>query len=137
MEANATVQCGDDPAAIIRLWPDGSRDFVGEAGAAAGSTCAIEAVIADRRVRGSFVVASQPSRGVRETLDQLIRAVRSSGGVVAAMHDDDAALRRIDQARQVSSQVVSTRPMRAFWWMIPFAACLTGEWWLRRREGLR
>ena len=28
-------------------------------------------------------------------------------------------------------------PMRSFWWMFPFVACLAGEWWLRRRGGLR
>jgi len=30
-----------------------------------------------------------------------------------------------------------TRPMRSAWWIVPFAACLCGEWWLRRRRGLR
>ena len=28
-------------------------------------------------------------------------------------------------------------PMRSAWWMLPFAACLSAEWWLRRRRGLR
>jgi hypothetical protein len=32
---------------------------------------------------------------------------------------------------------VVRRPMRSAWWMLPFAACLSGEWWLRRRRGLR
>ncbi len=29
------------------------------------------------------------------------------------------------------------RPMRSAWWMLPFAVCLSAEWWLRRRRGLR
>ncbi|MSO49862.1 MAG: hypothetical protein EXQ49_08155 [Acidobacteria bacterium] len=29
------------------------------------------------------------------------------------------------------------RPMRSVWWLIPFAACAAGEWWLRRRRGQR
>jgi hypothetical protein len=28
-------------------------------------------------------------------------------------------------------------PMRSTWWMLPFALCLSGEWWIRRRRGLR
>jgi hypothetical protein len=28
-------------------------------------------------------------------------------------------------------------PMRSAWWMLPFAVCLSAEWWLRRRKGLR
>src|SRR5262249_2929737 len=29
------------------------------------------------------------------------------------------------------------RPMRSVWWLAPFVACLSGEWWLRRRSGRR
>ena len=28
-------------------------------------------------------------------------------------------------------------PMRSPWWILPFAACLSVEWWRRRRRGLR
>jgi hypothetical protein len=28
-------------------------------------------------------------------------------------------------------------PMHSPWWIVPFAACLGVEWWLRRRSGLR
>ena len=28
-------------------------------------------------------------------------------------------------------------PMRSVWWIVPFAACLSVEWWQRRRRGLR
>jgi hypothetical protein len=28
-------------------------------------------------------------------------------------------------------------PMRSVWWILPFASCLSAEWWLRRRRGLR
>jgi hypothetical protein len=33
--------------------------------------------------------------------------------------------------------MVVRRPMRSAWWILPFAACLSGEWWRRRRRGLR
>jgi hypothetical protein len=28
-------------------------------------------------------------------------------------------------------------PMRSVWWIVPFAGCLSAEWWMRRRRGLR
>jgi hypothetical protein len=28
-------------------------------------------------------------------------------------------------------------PMRSAWWMLPLAVCLSAEWWIRRRRGLR
>ena len=28
-------------------------------------------------------------------------------------------------------------PMRSAWWLVPFVSCLSAEWWLRRRRGLR
>jgi len=32
---------------------------------------------------------------------------------------------------------IARHPMRSAWWMLPFAACLSAEWWMRRRRGLR
>ena len=28
-------------------------------------------------------------------------------------------------------------PMRSAWWILPFVACLSAEWWMRRQRGLR
>jgi len=51
--------------------------------------------------------------------------------------DEANLIAALERDRQPSSQVVSTHPWRSPWWMIPFATCLTLEWWLRRRDGLR
>jgi hypothetical protein len=40
-------------------------------------------------------------------------------------------------ARGTTRRAESLHPMRSWWWVIPFAASLAGEWWLRRRAGLR
>lgn len=32
---------------------------------------------------------------------------------------------------------VHQHPMRSPWWLFPFVACLSAEWWQRRRRGLR
>lgn len=48
-----------------------------------------------------------------------------------------------DLERFLRSAVIPPRttlvrhPMRSAWWILPFAACLSAEWWLRRRRGLR
>lgn len=65
--------------------------------------------------------------------------------LLAATHGgvDVAPDRLADFERLLRSSVVGPpsqlerRPMRSLWWMIPFTACLNGEWWLRRRRGLR
>lgn len=48
-----------------------------------------------------------------------------------------------DLTRFLRSAVASPRapmvghPMRSTWWIVPFALCLSAEWWIRRRRGLR
>jgi hypothetical protein len=48
-----------------------------------------------------------------------------------------------DLERYLRSAVTSPRttlvrhPMRSTWWILPFAVCLSAEWWMRRRRGLR
>ena len=87
------------------------------------------AVIGGPVVRAEFDVAVLSQQGPLPVTLPLTR-VNLSG--------DDAALQRVLAAEdRPASQVVSVHPMRAPWWIIPFAGCLTIEWWLRRREGLR
>lgn len=45
--------------------------------------------------------------------------------------------RFLREAVESPRAMVVRRPMRSAWWMLPFAACLSGEWWRRRRRGLR
>jgi hypothetical protein len=41
------------------------------------------------------------------------------------------------EARGAERRPEPRYPMRSWWWVVPFIACLSGEWWLRRRAGLR
>ena len=49
----------------------------------------------------------------------------------------------VDLEQFVRSAVVAPHvalvrhPMRSTWWLLPFVVCLSSEWWLRRRRGLR
>jgi hypothetical protein len=137
-EASAVVTCGDRPASAVRLLPTATLgEFTGEAASAIGGPCRIDARIDDRTAHAGFAVADRPNRGTNATLSKLERIARASGGIVMNAADTPQLLRELEAQRQPTSHVVSVRPMRASWWIIPFAGCLTAEWWLRRRAGLR
>ena len=63
---------------------------------------------------------SSSHRGIDVTPDRIAELERFVRGAATA---PDAAVER--------------RPMRSAWWLLPFAACLSAEWWLRRRRGFR
>ena len=105
---------------------------VGPAGA-----CAVEATVGNRHTTGSIAIATHPAYGVAATLAKLERLVIASGGVLATAGDEASVARVLTAAPRRSSRIVSSHPMRAPWWIIPFAGCLSIEWWLRRRTGLR
>ncbi len=87
---------------------------------------------------GSIAVADQPAAGVEPTLAKLERSVTASGGVVARAGEEATVARALASAvASVSDVATPVHPLRAAWWMIPFAGCLSVEWWLRRRSGLR
>jgi hypothetical protein len=125
-------------ASAIRLWPAGAiGEFTGELSLPSIGSCEVEASVGDHLVTRSIAVAARPAPGVERTLTQLERRVKASGGVVVRA-DDEATLARSIAASSSSSPVVANvRPMRSAWWIIPFAGCLSVEWWLRRRAGLR
>ncbi len=56
----------------------------------------------------------------------------------------DVTPEHLEDLRPFLRSVVTSRreplvrhPMRSTWWIVPFAGCLSAEWWLRRRRGLR
>jgi hypothetical protein len=137
-EASAVRRCGDGPAETVRVWPRGTgSEFTGDVSSAAGGSCTIEARVGDRQVSASFAVADRPSHGIDRTLAKLERLARASGGVAVDAGDETAIVSTIAAGRQAMSRNVSAYPMRATWWLLPFVACLSLEWWLRRRDGLR
>ncbi|MBZ5557273.1 MAG: hypothetical protein LAO77_08380 [Acidobacteriia bacterium] len=85
----------------------------------------------------TIVVDQDAHRVDPESPAPLSMLATSHGGV-------DATPDRLDTIEQWARGAVSTpatrearHPMRSAWWMIPFTACLAGEWWLRRRAGQR
>jgi hypothetical protein len=136
-EAGVRQRCGDALAQSVRVWPGGAiGEFVGEVAATDRGTCTIEATVGDRHAIATFAATDRASHGVDATLAKLERQVRASEGVVASA-GEEAAVAIALAAEPFMSRNVTAHPMRSAWWIIPFAACLSIEWWLRRKAGLR
>jgi hypothetical protein len=138
VEGRVSVQCGNAPAAPVRVWPGGALgEFAGELPAVEMGQCRVDATVGNRSAVGFIAIADRPSRGVETTLAKLEHETRARGGVVAEAGGEEAIARALDHSTADSSRIVSTHPMRSAWWILPFAGCLSLEWWLRRRSGLR
>jgi hypothetical protein len=134
--ASAIARCGDAPAAVIRLWPAGAiGEFAGEVPLARSGSCRVEATIADRHAVGAIAVADKPMPGVEQTLAKLERRATASGGVVTRAGEEARVGGALSSAAPPPLVETTVHPMRAAWWLLPFAGCLSVEWWLRRRGG--
>jgi hypothetical protein len=51
--------------------------------------------------------------------------------------DAAALVDHLRQAVPARPERQQAHPLRSGWWPVAFAFCLGGEWWLRRRSGLR
>ena len=114
--------------------------------------------------RGRFTAKSAPGRSTLEVHAdgrQSLSASRTllvQADVQRARHTDGPALSMLSSSHHgidvtpghladlegflraiVSSppRPLVRHPMRSVWWILPFAFCLSAEWWLRRRRGLR
>jgi hypothetical protein len=81
-------------------------------------------------VRGD---AAQPSPEAPD----LVRAwAESRGGVAINAADVGSLGSRLVATIHPADRRMTWHPMRSAWWILPFAALLSLEWWLRRRRGL-
>jgi hypothetical protein len=131
-----------DTGEPIRLWPDAEADVFSGSFVASGPALHRVTVSAGADeasgVSGSALVAiDHAARRAEPIVPPLAMLAASRGGInVTPEHlpELEAHLRREVTAPPIRT---TTRPMRSGWWTLPFAACLGGEWWLRRRRGLR
>jgi hypothetical protein len=133
----ATLASGE----AVRLWPDPQRgSFSGVLSPSHPGPNRVDVVsthggrterASARFVGGAHVYA------VDEPTVPLNLLSATHGGVdvtPANMSALDAWLRRTVPAK---TEPAKTHPMRSLWWMVPFAGCLCGEWWIRRKRGLQ
>jgi hypothetical protein len=129
-----------DSGEIVRLWPASAQGTFGGSfvvrPAAGDQGRTVTVSLAGTEVTGAarFIVDDTPREAAGPPLALL---AESHGGVNVTVDDLATLVRHVRTT--VPPQTVSTtrHPMRAVWWMMPFAACLSGEWWLRRRAGRR
>lgn len=133
LEAAAVARC--DGAHAIRLWPSGLGTFRGELPVGAES-CAVDVAIDHVIQTASVAVAERPARGVAATITKLARAARVSGGAVTD-EDNLQPIRDWNEIDRDAAAAASWFPMRSPWWLVPFVACVSIEWWLRRRNRLK
>jgi hypothetical protein len=131
-------RCGADNG-VVRLWPGPRRGmFAGAFQIPSADNCAIEVTIdgvsdAGRAALSSMAKVTQPP----PTSGALEGAVAAHGGLLAAPGNGAVLVSRVRERLPVEREPQRTRPMRSPWWIVPFAICLGGEWWLRRKQGLR
>ncbi|HKB11463.1 MAG TPA: hypothetical protein VKD69_12460, partial [Vicinamibacterales bacterium] len=61
----------------------------------------------------------------------------SHGGIDVTPDRTGDLVRHLRASVRPKRAAVVGHPMRSTWWILPFATCLSTEWWLRRRRGLR
>jgi hypothetical protein len=101
------------------------------------STIEVHAAGAQALSASRTLLVMSDARRAMSAAPSLAMLASSHGGI------DVGPERIADVERFVRSAAASPRttvvrhPMRSMWWIVPFAACLCAEWWLRRRRGLR
>jgi len=85
----------------------------------------------------TIVVEKDARRVDPESPAPLSMLAASHGGVDVTPDRLDAVERWAHRTVSRPSTRESRHPMRSVWWMIPLTACLSAEWWLRRRRGER
>jgi hypothetical protein len=139
IEAHAEMSCADGSRVPIRLWP-AARPGAFEGTVQPGSVgqCRIEAAITypvELAGSASLAVVEQP-RLLPRAPAALERAIAAHGGVLVDRGEEAQLIAGAGERLSSSVEPRETRPMRSPWWVVPFTACLGGEWWLRRRRGL-
>jgi hypothetical protein len=122
----------------VRLWPGDEPDTFHGSFSAPSATGAHRVTVNTDSSEGaaSFVVASD-APVARPMGPALALLAESHGGRNFTADDIQSLIRALREQIAAPLVRVERRPMRSPWWLVPFVACLGGEWWLRRRGGLR
>ena len=131
-----SVSASMDSVGEVRLWPAGAGELRGSVRAPSAPGVYRIAVTADgNRAEAPIVVARDVHRASPSGLVDSWASARGGRVVLASQLDQlEAAL---DEAVRVEPRMETWHPMRSAWWIVPFVLALSGEWWMRRRRGLK
>jgi hypothetical protein len=120
----------------LRLWP-GTRPgmYTGTVVADGAGACVVEATVGQRQLTVPMLITNDMRAPV--STRALDAAIAAHGGIVANAGEEATLAARVRERLQPAHERQPTHPLRSPWWMVPFGACLGGEWLLRRRRGLR
>jgi len=136
LSASGWMTC-DGQREAVRWWPGGRPGtFEGVVRPTGGRQCEVSVTIDDLTTSLPLAVRTEVHRGPVHD-DALEAAVQAHGGVVAEIGDgENSLLARASAQLPAVEASAPTWPMRSPYWLILFTACLSSEWWLRRRAGL-
>jgi hypothetical protein len=128
-----------DGALPIRLWPEGPGRLRGSlrAPARAGTYHLVVSGNGTGPSETAVVVVPAARRAAPDQSDLRRAYVASHGGRIIAESRLTDLSELLERATRPERRREERHPMRAFWWMFPFALALSAEWWIRRRSGLR
>lgn len=124
----------------IRLWPD-ARPSAYHGAINAPSRDGVYAVSVQldgqtTLARGYFRV-QHDARIARPAWPGLQAFVEARRGLLVTPDQLDRLSRHLREYVRPANTRHARHPLRSTWWILPFAACLGGEWLLRRRRGER
>lgn len=139
-QAQASLLCSGQPERPVRLWPGHAPgEFEGTVRPdPAASQCVVRAAVDGLgEGRAAMLVTRDPVE-TGQTGESALRAlVDRSGGSDVKVTGVGSVVDAMAALAPDSRTPESRYPMRSAWWLLPFVACVGGEWWLRRRAGLR
>jgi hypothetical protein len=99
----------------------------------------------DVRIAAARSLSASRAVPIRSDVRRLDRTGAPSLAMLASSHRGiDVTPGRIVELERFLRDAVNTpraprtrHPMRSAWWIVPFTLCLSTEWWLRRRRGVR
>jgi hypothetical protein len=134
LEIGGELRCGDERQAL-RLWPGARRGaFAGAFRHDREGACII-AVDIDGFASTTPMTFRDDIDDVTSRVERLDAVAAAHGALVVTADTEDELLGRASVQAGASFEA-PYHPMRSPFWLIPFVACLGGEWWLRRKAGL-
>ncbi len=144
LPANADVSAaieaasGDSQETVV-LWPDGAPgELRGQVRAPmAPGVYRVAVTASGNKADAAMIVARHVARPDPDERALLATWVGAHGGIALSasrLSQLPAAIRAVVHP---APRPVRWHPMRAVWWLLPFAGCLSLEWYWRRKKGLR